>query len=137
MRDDLIDRLADSLDRLERRLGREWGPLTKSQWALLNRLRKGPVPVGTLAERLRISTAGTTRMLDKLEALGYVVRQRHADDLRQVSAALTESGQRAVDAARAVYTERLRELTAPLSDARLAEWLEILDAVAPPRGQRP
>jgi DNA-binding MarR family transcriptional regulator len=136
VRDLLIAQLADSLDRLERRLGRQWGPLTRSQWALLNRLVRGPVPVGTLADRLQISTAGTTRMLDKLEGLGFVVRQRHSDDLRQVSAALTDAGREALEAARAVYSARLAELAATLSEEDLLTWLRILDTVAPPRAGR-
>jgi DNA-binding MarR family transcriptional regulator len=136
VRDLSIAQLADSLDRLERRLGRQWGPLTRSQWALMTRLVQGPVPVGSLADRLQISTAGTTRMLDKLEGLGYVTRQRHADDQRQVSAVLTEAGHAALAAARTAYTARLAELTAPLSDEELGTWLAILERVAPPRGGR-
>jgi DNA-binding MarR family transcriptional regulator len=136
MREHVLEQLADSLDRLERRLGRQWGPLTRSQWALMNRLLCGPVPVGSLADRLQISTAGTTRMLDKLEGLGYVERQRHADDLRQVSAVLTEAGRTALQAARAAYHERLGELTADLTLEELSVWQALVDKVAPSRAIR-
>lgn len=133
----LLRRMAESLDRLTRRLGRDWGPLTHSQWAMLRRLLDGPVLVGALAERLDISTAGATRMLDKLEQAGFVARSRASDDLRQVAASLTDAGRVAVQAAFSAHVARLGELAASLSAAELAEWLTLLERMAPPKQCRP
>lgn len=132
-RDALLRRMAESLDRLTRRLGRHWGPLTHSQWAMLRRLLDGPVLVGALAERLDISTAGATRMLDKLEQSGFVARSRTTDDLRQVAASLTDAGRIAVQEAFTAHVARLGELAASLSSAELAEWLTLLERMAPPK----
>jgi DNA-binding MarR family transcriptional regulator len=132
-RDRLLRRMGESLDRLTRRLGRQWGPLTHSQWAMLRRLLDGPVLVGVLAERLDISTAGATRMLDKLEQAGYVCRSRATDDLRQVAASLTARGRQAVGEAFLVHVARLGQLAEPLSTEELAGWLELLERMAPPK----
>jgi DNA-binding MarR family transcriptional regulator len=132
-RDRLLRRMAESLDRLTRRLGREWGPLTHSQWAMLRRLLDGPVLVGVLAERLDISTAGATRMLDKLEECGYVGRHRQEGDMRQVSACLTKKGETALKEAWQAYLDRLAEMLVPVSDEDLARWLDILNQLAPPK----
>jgi len=132
-RAELLKQAALGIDRLNRRLGREWGPLTRAQWALLRRLTDGPVPVGLLAQRLDISTAGATRMLDKLEECGYVTRQRHEGDMRQVSACLTAKGREALEEAWAAYLSRLAALLEPIADAELAQWLDTLGRLAPPR----
>ena len=132
-RDALLRRMAESLDRLTRRLGREWGPLTHSQWAMLRRLLDGPVLVGALAERLDISTAGATRMLDKLELAGFVSRSRATDDLRQVAASLTPSGRQAVQEAFTVHVARLATLAEALPSTELAAWLVVLERMAPPK----
>lgn len=130
-RPDIIYQLAEGLDRLNRRIGRQWGPLSRSQWAVMRRLSKGPVPVGLLAERLEISTAGATRMLDKLEEAGFVMRIRHAEDQRQVSAKLTPAGDQALLQAREAYVRRLQELAAELSAEELAAWVSLMDRMAP------
>ncbi len=132
-RDALLRRMAESLDRLTRRLGRDWGPLTHSQWAMLRRLLDGPVLVGELAERLDISTAGATRMLDKLEVAGFVSRTRATDDLRQVAASLTPSGRQAVQEAFTAHVARLATLAQALPSAELAAWLVVLERMAPPK----
>jgi DNA-binding MarR family transcriptional regulator len=133
----LLRRMAETLDRFNRRLGRDWGPLTHSQWAMLRRLLDGPVLVGVLAERLDISTAGATRMLDKLEQAGFVCRSRATDDLRQVAASLTDSGRAAVQEAFAAHVARLGEVARNLSTTDLAAWLDVLDQMAPPKNCSP
>ena len=134
-RDQLLRDMALGLDRLNRRLGRQWGPLTRAQWALVRRLMDGPVPVGLLAQRLDISTAGATRMLDKLEECGYVRRVRQEGDLRQVSASLTDEGRDALRQAWMVYLERFKKAVEPISDEELVHWHEVLSVMAPTRIQ--
>jgi DNA-binding MarR family transcriptional regulator len=132
-RDQLLRDVALGLDRLNRRLGREWGPLTRAQWALVRRLMDGPVPVGLLAQRLDISTAGATRMLDKLEECGYVRRERQEGDLRQVSASLTDAGREALRQAWSVYLERFKKAVDPIADDDLERWHQLLAQMAPTR----
>lgn len=46
--------------------------------------RYGPLTAGALAERTGLSTAGVTKVVDRLEALGLVRRERDPDDRRSV-----------------------------------------------------
>ena len=50
--------------------------------------------VGSLGEKLFLESNTLTPLLKKLEAMGYVRRQRSAEDERQVVVSLTEAGRR-------------------------------------------
>jgi DNA-binding MarR family transcriptional regulator len=50
--------------------------------------------VGSLGEKLFLESNTLTPLLKKLEAMGYVRRQRAAEDERQVVVSLTEAGRR-------------------------------------------
>jgi DNA-binding MarR family transcriptional regulator len=105
--------IARALDVWISRLGREFGPLSRPQRRTLRTLadlgRTGvPVRASDLAEYLGLTSAGATRMLNKLESDGYVLRFREPDaDQREVYAALTASGTEALRAANEVYFERV------------------------------
>lgn len=69
------------------------GGLTLAQLALLEPLAQQPkIPVGRLAAGADVSVPTATRMLQQLEAKGVVVRQRSAEDERQVLVSLTDEG---------------------------------------------
>jgi DNA-binding MarR family transcriptional regulator len=112
-----IAEIAALLDTWHTRLGRQFGPLSRPQRRMLGLLRAGaPVRVGDLAEQLGLTTAGTTRMLDKLEGPGYVARARATDsDQRQVFVSLTEAGAQALAASDAVFLERVHVSLSGLS----------------------
>ena len=63
----------------------------------------GRLKMGELADRVLISRSGLTRMVDRLEAAGYLRREHCLDDRRAVYAVLTDSGRAARAAAWAVY----------------------------------
>src|SRR5438132_4700891 len=86
--------IAYALDEWYSRLGRQFGPLSRPQRRMLCLLHVDTmVRVGDLGEQLGLTTAGTTRMLDKLEAMGYAARSRTAQhDQRQVYVTLTPVG---------------------------------------------
>ena len=69
--------------------------LTPQQYNVL-RLLRGAAPHGLptlqLAERLVSRAPDITRMLDKLEQAGHLVRQRSAEDRRQVLVSITPTG---------------------------------------------
>ena len=48
-----------------------------------------PVTAGALSDHLRISTASTTKLLDRLERAGHVVRRPHPTDRRAVVIEIT------------------------------------------------
>lgn len=54
------------------------------------------VTAGALAEHLHISTASTTKLLDRLEASGHVVRRPHPTDRRAVTVEITPETHREV-----------------------------------------
>ena len=129
--------IARALDVWISRLGREFGPLSRPQRRTLRTLadlsRTGsPVRASDLAEYLGLTSAGATRMLNKLESAGYVSRYREPDaDQREVYAALTTAGTEALRAANAVYFERVERDLGKLDEAErqtLARLLEKLTA---------
>ncbi len=124
--------IAHALDTLYAHLGRQFGPLSRPQRRMLRLLSADtPVRVGDLGEQLGLTTAGTTRMLDKLESLGYAARSRtDRYDQRQVYVTLTVAGASALNEAEDVLLERMRTLLnknlRPAERATLAHLLQAL-----------
>ena len=129
--------IARALDVWISRLGREFGPLSRPQRRALRSLDDligtgASIRASDLADYLGLTSAGTTRMLNKLEASGYVSRFREPDgDQREVYAALTVSGIEALHAANEIYFERVDRDLARLDETErqtLARLLEKLTA---------
>jgi len=55
-----------------------------------------PVTAGALSDHLHISTASTTKLLDRLERAGHVVRRPHPTDRRAVTVEITPETHREV-----------------------------------------
>ena len=79
------------------------GTVTPAQCVLLQTLTEGQWDVSTLAAQSRVTKGATTRLVDGLEARGWVERRRAEDDGRRVVVALTPSGRK--------EAERLARLT--------------------------
>jgi DNA-binding MarR family transcriptional regulator len=54
-------------------------------------LVEGPQPAGAIAETIGLTPAAVTSLVDRLEARGFVARQRNEADRRQVLVAPTEA----------------------------------------------
>ncbi len=117
-----VAEIASILDAWHTSLGRQFGPLSRPQRRVLRLLRDGAsLRVGELADQLGVTTAGTTRMLDKLEELGYVIRSRTSNsDQRQVYVSLSPAGKKALEAADDVYLERVRLSLSGLTETERA-----------------
>lgn len=63
-----------------------------------------------IASRVLLSRSGLTRLVDRLEKLGYVRRESCRDDARGAFAVLTPEGRVAIDAARTTHLAGVREL---------------------------
>jgi DNA-binding MarR family transcriptional regulator len=61
-----------------------------------------------IADRVLLSRSGCTRLVDRLEQLGYVTRCAASTDGRGLYAQLTEAGRDKVRAARATHLEGVR-----------------------------
>ncbi|GCE21986.1 MarR family winged helix-turn-helix transcriptional regulator [Dictyobacter kobayashii] len=123
--------IAAALDRWYADMGRQFGPLSRPQRRMLRLLSTDtPVRVGDLGEQLGLTTAGTTRMLDKLEGLGYALRSRSEQhDQRQVYVTLTPQGASALQEADQVFLARMHTYLRRLSAEErgtLADLLQIL-----------
>jgi DNA-binding MarR family transcriptional regulator len=91
---DMAARLRLSATRLARRLRQESDSgLTPTQLSALSVIdRHGPVSLGELAQHERVARPTVTRVVAKLEADGFVIRQAVPQDGRSARIALTTAG---------------------------------------------
>jgi DNA-binding MarR family transcriptional regulator len=82
-----------------------------------------------LRQRLGQSSAGMTRILDKLEQASLLRREACEDDARRLDVALTRRGAHRADEAFAALLGIESELLAPLGKRRLQEVLRAFDAL--------
>lgn len=91
----------------------------------------GALTPGRLSEQLRLTSGGTTALLQRLERGGYVTREPHPEDRRSTVLRLSEEGRRraeelyaplvgALDSAAAEFGEAERQIVARFL-ARIAE----------------
>ncbi len=87
-----LRRIIRAIDLHSRALMQRCG-LTGPQLLVLSRLADGPPrTVGDLARAIALSQATLTGIVDRLEARGFVTRNRDQADKRRVSLGLTETG---------------------------------------------
>ena len=80
--------------------------LTYPQYLVLLVLWEGgPVTVGRLGERLHLDSGTLSPLLKRLEANGFVVRQRSRSDERQVEIDLTDAGRALEERAQCIPEE--------------------------------
>lgn len=93
-----------------------------------------PLSPTAIAERLLVTTASVTSLLDTLERRGLVTRSPDPDDRRKVLVALTGDGRRAVDDFLPQMVALQTAMVAGLSEARRRQLLQSLatirDAIA-------
>ena len=83
-----------------------------------------------------LTTSGTTKRLDRLEAAGYVAREPDPGDRRGVLIALTPQGRRLIDKAAAKHLANERRILGGLSATeqhQLAGLLRKLSITLPPQ----
>lgn len=127
--------------RFEADLERELG-LPAKWFEVLLRLGRTPgqrLPLTELATSVSFSSSGFTRLADRLERAGLIVRQHCPTDRRVTYAVLTKQGARLLERAVAVHLEGLRRyVAAPLTPTQLAQLAEIMrtlrDAATSPSG---
>ena len=85
-----------------RRIAVEKFQMTEEQFQVLRRIRRGSASVSALAEANRTSRSSVSKAVDALVRRGLVARSQDPDDRRNVPLALTDEGQRVMDA---VFTE--------------------------------
>jgi DNA-binding MarR family transcriptional regulator len=129
---DEIEAIARALDECYARIGRQFGPLSRPQRRMLHLLiTEDQVRVSDLATQLGLTTAGSTRMLDTLEAQGYARRMRRpGTDQRQVYVSLTPAGKEALRQADLIFLGRVADLVQSLSPAGRVVLAQLLGKVS-------
>ncbi len=69
----------------------------------------GELTLGGLSRRIYLSKAGITKMMDRLEAGGFVKRARSEEDRRIIHARLTKAGRNTLDRSRKLLVPWVRE----------------------------
>ena len=99
----------------------------------LYRLASGPaggMRMGELADRLAMVQSAITRVIDRLEERGWVVREQPRDNRRTVYASLTPLGQSVFERIRPLLEATVNEhLAAPLAADQLAEFRGMLGRI--------
>jgi DNA-binding MarR family transcriptional regulator len=112
--------LVHTADRLVKRIADLLQPygVTPSSALVLGILAdaEAPLPPHQIAERLIISRATVTGLLDSLERRGYVQRQPHATDRRMLLIQLTEAGRQAAQVFRLLVHQHQKAWLAALSE---------------------
>lgn len=125
------------------RLSRDLAATLESRCALplawfevLLRLRKsdgGRLTMSQVADAIVHSSGGTTRLVDRLEEAGLVVRQDCPSDRRAVYVAITDQGNARLDEALRVHLSFLDgQLASRLSDAERATLTTLLTKLGGP-----
>jgi DNA-binding MarR family transcriptional regulator len=82
--------------------------------------------MSTLASDTLQHCATVSGVVDRLEKMGLVARQRDAGDRRQVLVELTPTGEDLLSKIRGSHEKRLRETLLRLSEADVSEFLRLL-----------
>jgi DNA-binding MarR family transcriptional regulator len=90
----------------------------------------GPLTPSVLAERLGLTSASVTAVIDRLTGLGLVTRRRHPDDRRSVIVELTEAGAEKLSAMVDMFTADIREGIREAGPAHVEELDRLLEQVA-------
>ena len=88
--------------------------ISPGQYSVLAGISKDSLSVGQLAERELIQAPSMTRIVNGLEAHGFVERVGHPTDKRQVMVQITDAGTAALATARSKRTEWLAKRVAQL-----------------------
>jgi len=122
---DVARLMRTTFDRRVKSLG-----LTRAQWWVLNHLfRNDGATQSELAVMLELEKPSLGRLLDRLEAKGWVRRENDAGDRRVRRVFLTEEVQPAIKAMRAAAADVRREALAGLAAEDQERFVDILLAI--------
>ncbi|MBW8795370.1 MAG: MarR family transcriptional regulator [Streptomyces sp.] len=126
-------RLLEASTRLEQRLGAameaETG-LPHVWFEVLIRLARsegGQLTMSALANQVVFTTSGITRLIDRMQAAGYVERRPQPTDRRVSYAAITGAGRDILDQAAVAHARNLRGVFSDFDEADLATLDALLD----------
>jgi MarR family 2-MHQ and catechol resistance regulon transcriptional repressor len=119
------DLLFDQIDRLLRPMG-----VSSAGGLVLGQLRDhGALSPSELGERLIVTRATVTGVVDSLERRGYVRRSPNPSDRRRVIVELTPRGLEVVGQVRTLIHRRERDWMAALTDEELDTFISLLQRI--------
>jgi MarR family 2-MHQ and catechol resistance regulon transcriptional repressor len=87
-----------------------------TEFAVLEILyHKGPLPLGEIRDRILVTGASTTYVVNKLEERGLMVRRSSGDDKRVVLGEITPAGRKLIGEVFPSHVEHLRHLMGALT----------------------
>ena len=95
--------------------------------AHLGREENEQLTMGVLAEQVSLTTGGVTRLVDRMEAAGYVERMASPSDRRVMYVALTDTGTAKLSEASDVHGANVRAAFDGFSDRELAVMGRLLE----------
>ena len=122
---DVARLLRTAFDRRVRRLG-----ITRAQWLVLTRLHRRPgASQSELADMMEVEKASAGRMIDRLEAKGWVERRARADDRRVKRIYLTPEAERVHKRIWRIAEATVDDALADLSTQESAQLMRLLTRV--------
>ena len=125
--------LVRTSDLLIRRIGDLIQPfdLTPSSGLVLGILADfgAPLPPNKIAERLIISRASVTSLIDSLERRGYVRRSPHSTDRRMLLIELTDAGRQVAHEFRLLVHKNQKEWLSVLTEKEQAQLIDTLHRI--------
>lgn len=103
--------------------------LTAAQLKVLRIICRGDDTAVALCRHLSIHSASMTRMLDRLQRKGLIVRIRDEHDRRQVRLALTEKGEALGSVLPTMEVAAMNELTASITSEELLRLEGLLEKI--------
>ena len=120
-------------DLLEKRIAVLLQPfrLTPASGLVLNMLADAasPLPPNEIADRLIISRATVTGLLDSLERRAYIRRRPHPSDRRMILAEITDAGRQTASAFRPIVHQQEKEWFGVLDEMERQQLLVVLHRV--------
>ena len=107
--------------------GMEPHELTAMQWQPLYMISIGRAETAAdLSRLMQVDTGAVTRMIDRLEAKGLVIRERSTDDRRVVHLALTQAGRDRAAAVPTVLCDVLNQHLQGFTETELSQLMSYL-----------
>jgi DNA-binding MarR family transcriptional regulator len=124
-----LQRTADSFERQMVEVLKPFG-ISGTQYNVLRILRgagKEGLPCGAIGERMVTRDPDITRLLDRLDKMGFITRQRSQRDRRVVTTTITEPGLKLLKQLDKPVQEAGTDLVKNLSKAQMQQLVELLD----------
>lgn len=133
-------RLVRAGERLHAQVSRDLAlhGLSPSQFSALKALRvTGRLVQKDIAKRLLKTCGNITFLVDKLEAMELVKREKDPSDRRVIFVSLTEKGENLFDRLYPDHAARIERVMSSLSPEQTSALLEMLEALAPDDSRSP